>query len=172
MGVGVNSVHCTDCTTQTGIELVLASWRRVDNRHVQVDQQMLSWEHRGVALTRMRTACTTSKPPGGQGSQEMASLREIGEMETKTRQKWQNYDIINHRIYTKALIRTQLTKWRIKFSWDSWNYLSLILNRCLSVHHIHTISTYHAVSTLEISQIGFISNVKNSQGEAINKSLL
>ena len=32
-------------------------------------------------------ACSTSKPPGGQGRQEMASLREIGEMETKTRQK-------------------------------------------------------------------------------------
>ena len=41
----------------------------------------------GVALTRRGTACTTSKPPGGQGSQEMASLREIGEMETKTGQK-------------------------------------------------------------------------------------
>ena len=55
------------------------------------------------------TACTTSKPPGGPGREEMASLPEIREMETKTEPKMtklRNYKPQN--IYTNGIITLEL----------------------------------------------------------------
>ena len=57
------------------------------------------------------TACTTSKPPRGpgQGREEMASLPEIREMETKTEPKMtklRNYKPQN--IYTNGIITLDL----------------------------------------------------------------
>ena len=55
------------------------------------------------------TACTTSKPPRGPGREEMASLPEIREMETKTEPKMtklRNYKPQN--IYTNGIITLDL----------------------------------------------------------------
>ena len=57
----------------------------------------------------MDTACTTSKPPRGPGREEMASLPEIREMETKTEPKMtksRNYKPQN--IYTNGIITLDL----------------------------------------------------------------